>query len=401
MVIFERLAQLLLPVEGAGTVVETDVRWRLDQRLAHAVEDVIVWGRPPLASGAGFASARRFAGARRRALVRLRRRPPGRLRAVDAVWWMPPAISSSRFKQSLKNALSAGAAMTLSRGGKFERVLDRAWTDAGYEGRPGDPRPSSGGSLRVDVDGSDHARIFRVGFLDSAIDPRAAGRALALLEQAGIDRAPRLVKAGISAQAGWTIETRVDGRRPPSLTSDLVAEVVDMMSALPRGDAPPQTFDADVATIAEHFPAEKERIERLTTPARERINALPSILRHGDLWLGNLLERDSRLVGVVDWDAAHASGVPGTDLVHLLAGDLVGGSLGDRFIQKPWRSEEFTAATASYWSRLGIEPDTDTLDAIGVAWWAGQIAANAVRLPHLASDPAWVRANVENALDAA
>ncbi|MDQ4096066.1 MAG: phosphotransferase [Actinomycetota bacterium] len=399
MVIFERVARLLLPNDGAGAVVEADADWRLDRRVAEAVDDVVVWGRPPLTSGAGFLAARRFAGARRRALVRLRRRPPGRFRTVDAVWWMPPVLGGSRFRQSFKNALSAGAAVTLSRRGRFERVLDAAWSDAGYEGRATDARPSSGGSLRVDVRGSDEPKIFRAGLLDSAVDPRSAGRALALLEQAGVARVPRLLAAGTSASAGWTVETRLEGARPAALTDDVIAQVVALTATFPTSDDSPGAFGRDLATIGEHLPAHAPRIDDLAAQARETVDGLPSILRHGDLWVGNLLVRDGSVVGLVDWDAAHASGVPGTDLMHLLSGYLASGSLGDRFAQKPWRREEFATATASYWKKLALEPTPPVLDAVALAWWIGQLAANLERLPHLAETESWIASNVDMVLD--
>ncbi|MDQ4142745.1 MAG: hypothetical protein M3198_03220, partial [Actinomycetota bacterium] len=151
MVIFDRLATLLLPPDGSGMAVEADEWWDLAPAVVEA-GDPVIWGRPPLPAGADGRRLRRFAGDRRKALGRLRRRPPGGMRVVDSVWWPPPRLGGSRVKQSLKDALGSGALLSLSRGGRFDRTLDGAWWDAGLGGRAPSPRPSSGGSLRIDVD---------------------------------------------------------------------------------------------------------------------------------------------------------------------------------------------------------------------------------------------------------
>lgn len=398
MVIFERLAMLLLPADGSGAVVEADPRWGLDRVVDDAAEDVIVWGRPPLGSGEGLRAVRRFAGDRRRALSRLRRRAPDGLRIVDAVWWTPPEIKTSRVKQALKDALAAGAAVTLSRAGRFERVVDRAWSASPLAGRAPAPRVSSGGSVRIDVDHEGGRVIFRAGLHGTPVDPRSGGRALAHLESVGIGCAPRLVDDGVAGIAGWTIETRLEGRRPSVLTRALVDEVVDQWARLPVGSAPPRALDEDVAIVAGHLPEAAPELERLVARHRDAIGALPSVVRHGDLWLGNLLERGRRLVGVVDWDAWHPSGVPGTDLMHLLAACRGAKTLAERFLRRPWLEDTFASITAPYWNSLGVSPTHEVLDAAGVAWWVGQVAANLERLPHLATSGSWLGGNVEPVL---
>ena len=398
MVIFERLAQLLLPVDGFGEIVETDDRWRLDPRLKDPAGDVVVWGRPPLPSGAGVTGARRFAGDRRRALSRLRRRPPGGLRVVDAVWWSPPEIKRSRFKKTLKDALAAGALITLSRSGRFERSLDAAWNDAGFADRAPAPRPSSGGSLRIEPDEGSTQVIFRAGPVDTPADPRATGGALELLERAGLDLVPRATAAGAVAGTGWLLETRLQGRRPPKLTTELVRATVALCAGLPRGPGPSLAFEEDEATIVKHLPDAREGLETLLQPHRSIVSRMPSVLRHGDLWAGNLLEDAGSLSGVVDWDAWHPSAVIGADLVHLLGAEG-GGNLGERYLQRPWRRGSFLTASEQYWERMGVEPVDEVLDGAGAAWWAGQVAANLERLPHLAKDRTWLRANVHTVLE--
>ncbi|MGH2698646.1 MAG: hypothetical protein ACRDJL_05520, partial [Actinomycetota bacterium] len=55
----------------------------------------------------------------------------------------------------------------------------------------------------------------------------------------------------------------------------------------------------------------------------------------------------------------------------------------------------FGAASALYWRALGVAPTPAQLEAVGVAWWMGQIANNLARLPHLARDERWLERNVE------
>ena len=394
MVIFERLASLLLPAEGGGRIVETDERWR-GESLGEG--EVVVWGRPPLPSGVGFGAARRFAGDRRRALVRLRRRPPRGLRVVDSVWWMPPEIARSRVKQPLKNALAAGAALTLSPGERPRRVLDAAWGDAGLGAAPSEPRPSSGGSVRVEVD--DESSIFRAGPAGSPVDPVRAAEGLRALEGAGIESVPRALRSGATAGAGWAVESRLSGTRPERLDEDLVAEVVELVARLPADPGPPRALEEDRQKVISHLPGAAASLDALLSAHVDAIAEMPGRLRHGDLWAGNLLVEEGRLRGVVDWDAWHPSGVPGTDLVHLLGtAEGARGSLGGRFARRFWLGEGFRSASAPYWEAVGVSPGPEVLDAIGVAWWVGQIAANLERLPHLAASDAWMDANVRSVL---
>ncbi|HEX3268912.1 MAG TPA: aminoglycoside phosphotransferase family protein [Gaiellaceae bacterium] len=62
------------------------------------------------------------------------------------------------------------------------------------------------------------------------------------------------------------------------------------------------TIDADLDKLAAIY-------ERL------RIDRVPRTFVHGDFWCGNLLRDRDRLTGVVDWEAASASGEPVRDLV--------------------------------------------------------------------------------------
>jgi hypothetical protein len=52
-------------------------------------------------------------------------------------------------------------------------------------------------------------------------------------------------------------------------------------------------------------------------------------------------------------------------------------------------------ATKPYWDALDIATDARTLEAIGVAAWAAQVAANFMRLPQLVDNERWMTNNAE------
>jgi hypothetical protein len=115
------------------------------------------------------------------------------------------------------------------------------------------------------------------------------------------------------------------------------------------------------------------------------------------MWAGNLLVNRGRLTGIVDWDAAHSCGVPGADLVHLVATDMRRRRrlpLGRAVLELPWRASTFTAATAEYWWALDIAPHRALLDLAGIAWWASEIHHTLVRFPQRRTDERWVAENV-------
>jgi aminoglycoside phosphotransferase (APT) family kinase protein len=127
------------------------------------------------------------------------------------------------------------------------------------------------------------------------------------------------------------------------------------------------------------------------------------VIRHGDLWAGNLLVRRRHLTGIIDWDAWHPSALPGVDLLHLVATTQAVRSkrgVGDTWLRQPWQSEDYHSATSDYWKATRIVPNARFLSAVGIAWWAGHVAASVRRLPHLATDENWVASNFERVLEA-
>ena len=255
---------------------------------------------------------------------------------------------------------------------------------------------SARGQLRGDLDS-----VLRVAPAGSPVEPSRAADALVELEPLVFPVIPRLLARGRSGVAAWTAETLLPGHRAASLTPALVAAIAGFCARLPRDGSPPTAFASDIASLIERLPCFRELLLELQARVAPVIAGLPSVLRHGDLWRGNLLVEGGALTGVVDWDAWHPSGVPGTDLLHLVASAhafATRQSFGELMRERPWERPMFTAAATGYWNQLGIDPTRETLEAIGIAWWATHTEANLKRHPHMAADECWLTRSVESLL---
>jgi hypothetical protein len=303
------------------------------------------------------------------------------LRRVDGrvTRWRPPDLGGSRARNALRIALLGGAIVEVRR--PPERLLDAAAAAAGTI-PVGAFRPASGGAVVARTGDA----LLRVGVAGGPGDPAAGAEALRALPRHPL--VPRPVGAGLAGDASWSTETVLPGRRPARLTKNMWAACVDLCASLPRSPAP-LAPRRDLGAVAAAVPAVAALEPRL-----EPLDGLGGAARHGDLWRPNLLARGRTLTGVVDWDAWDPAAAPGTDLLNLYATERHGPGLGGAWRAAPWRSPDFRSATSAYWTRLGLDPSDEELEAIALAWWAGQVAATFRRLPHLASDERWLAANV-------
>jgi hypothetical protein len=121
------------------------------------------------------------------------------------------------------------------------------------------------------------------------------------------------------------------------------------------------------------------------------------MLRHGDLWHGNLLIDRGKLSGVVDWDAWRSDGVPGTDVLHLLGTAerrRRSMAFGTYWASRPWRTPSCRTPLCHLLELLDLPVDDDTVDTIAAAWWLGQVAADLARDPSLATRRPWIEDNI-------
>jgi len=302
----------------------------------------------------------------------------------------------------MRSALLSGAAVSLSTPDAGQSVLEEAASAAGADRLSKRLHPGSGGSalVRLGLARGDTA-VMRVARTGGPADPSQAAEALERL--AGLATVPALFRRGETAGSSWTLESVLPGRRPRRLDAGLVAQAAQFCAAMPRAEGTPTAHRTDLETLAGSFEHLAEPLSRTADALDEAFADFPGVLRHGDLWSGNLLVEGGTLTGVLDWDAWHPAGSPGTDLLHLVAteaGQRAGRPLGLQWLERPWLSPDFTAASAEYWRAIGLGPSRELLRSVGTAWWAAQTAGSLRRIPELASDSRWVADNVEQVLAA-
>jgi hypothetical protein len=387
--VFPALASLLLPVDGSGLVVEADERWAWPG--APGDPEVVVWGRAPRPPSTALPRLAREARVRRRALRRLRAEPPLPFRRVAVHPWPPPEFRAGRVRRRVLAGLRGGAIAELSRE-PVVRVLDRCAGDAGIPTPVGEFRPVTGGSALVPAP----TGLLKVAREGGPGDPYRAGEALERLGSFGW--APALLARGRAPGARWSLEQELPGRRPRRVDRALAAEVLDVCGRLPRGHGPPAAPDEHLAVVAGAFPRWAPELEEVRRILAERLDGLPAVMAHGDLWAGNLLAVGSGLTGVIDWDSWHPSGVPGTDLLHVFGTEEVarsGRDLGRVWLDRPWRSDAFARWTGPYWRALHVRADPPLLETVGASWWAARVGYRLSVRPALAADPGWVGRVIE------
>jgi hypothetical protein len=403
LVTFQTLASLLLPVEPgrSGVVLEADARWSFRPRGIEA--DVVIWGRPPLPSGMPLASLTRAMVAREWALQRLTRRPPRPWRSSSVHRWSPPVLGVVGGRERARATMLGGALVQLVAGDPVTRIIDAASAAAGGPSRVARFTAGSGGSILTGLRLATGPAMLRIGRRDDVSDPARGAAALQWLADAGVPSVPRPLESGQVAGARWTLESRLTGVRGGPLAEAMLLEVSRFCARLPVTSAPPTAFVDDLEQIAEAFPHHAQPIKAISTFIRPVLRTLPGITRHGDLWSGNVLLDRGRLSGVVDWDAWHPLGVPGTDLLHVLATDIAlrsGRELGSVWRDAPWRSSAFQRLAAEYWPAVDVWPDAATLQAVGIAWWAGSVAHSIACDPTRVGDRRWSKLNVDDVLAA-
>jgi hypothetical protein len=395
---------LLLP-EGdhnAEGIVESDEHWSIDWS-AISGGPAIVWGREPVAPSAGVAALIRNAARRERALTKLRRHAPGSL-AVRAVHrWQPTVFELSR-RSALRAAAAAGVLVELAGDAAPARLLDAAATAAGAHGPVRSVHPGTGGSLLARITTREgRPLILRVGEPGGPGDPLPGAAALERLAPHNLAAVPLPVGHGRVGHVAWSAESALPGKRPRRAVPDFGSQAAQFCLNLPRSLESPAAFREDIEAIGSHLPELSGPVSRVGAAQGAAVASLPSVMRHGDLWAGNLLVERNRLTGVVDWDGWHPAGVPGTDLLHLLAmQDAVATrrSLGEVWLERPWEWDTFTEMTARYWDVLDVAPDREVRQAVGWAWWANQVRCSLARMPELARDERWLSRNVRLVLAA-
>ena len=396
--VFDSLAFLFLPPVG-GLAVEAGPRWRVpDLRSA---PDSVAWGRAPWLAGASARDLLTSSVSRETALRRLRARPPKGYAVRGMHRWPPPEWRAARLWSRSRAAVMGGALVELCREPQ-PRVIDACADAAGAEAAIREIRPVSGGSAMARTSIEGRPAILKVARVGGPGDPYRAGEALERLRSAGIPLVPEPFGRGKVAGAGWAAESTLPGRRPKDVPARLAAEVVRFCAALPRTGQSPTAPAEQFATIRAAFPGWETRLEAIHDAVQPVVADLPAIMAHGDLWSGNVLVEGAQILGVIDWDAWHASGVPGTDLLHFFATQRSlrqRMQLGEVWATEPWGDPAFSRWTDPYWRSLDIHPSAALLEAVGVAWWAARVAYQLHVRPDLVGNDRWVSGTVRPVVD--
>jgi hypothetical protein len=404
-VTFESLAGLFMPADAGrhALIIEAGGDWRLDQHAAVGA-DAVVWGREALRSGTRPAVALRWALAREEGISRVRRSPPAPLEVTGIHRLPPPRLRPGALRNRVREALLGGALVELGEPGRGPRLIDAAAAAAGATRGVESFHPGSGGTGLARIRGlGDAPLVLRLAGRGVPGDPLRAAQALERLGSVRSACIPRLAGRGEVDGVSWTAETALPGRPPPRVSPDLAAEVASFCARLPRAEGSAIAHSADLEVVARRFPYWATVLSQARTACDNAARSVPAVMRHGDLWAGNLLTRRGALTAVIDWDAWHPAALPGTDLLHLIAmerGRRTRGGLGRVWVARPWEAESFVAAAADYWRAIDVRPNPDLLDAVGIAWWAGQVSSTLLRLPFLAGDSRWVQTNVNTVLTA-
>ena len=394
---FESVAWLFAPADdpAACALVEADEDWQLRLPTGHPS---VAWGRMP-ARGESRGRMVRSALARERGLLRVSQVGGRHLRYWDRQR-IPPTGWRPRWQAAMRFALMSGAVVRLGSGPVQVRVADRIAEHAGHVGGPVDLRVSGDGSALARLTHeSEPPMLLRLATEGGLKDVSRNSDALRRLADAAIPNVPRLVRAGTMLGVGWSTEDELPGTPTRQLPAQLLEEVVTWSASLPLSDTPAVAAEERLEVIIRSFPRSAADLRRALELVRERARDVPGVLEHGDLWTGNLLAREGYLAGVVDWDNWHPAGVPGSDLLHLVA--MLSRSrtrleVGELWLERPWAAREFRQATATYWSRLGLRLSDDLAWLVGVDWWAAHVTAGLRRGRQPAGDPRWVARNVEN-----
>jgi hypothetical protein len=307
----------------------------------------------------------------------------------------------------LAERLPLGALVVGSRRGNPPTVLDDVLREVsgklGSPVRPGWPLVRQSGLVTI----ADQA-VVRVAIGPATRELRLLRTGLETLRRAapsGIvsDRVPWILDAGRTGLAEWTVERRLPGSEPPGELADrLLLDCVDFLVALYGSD--PGERDAPLATHAEVIgavcdPRDSEAVGRVGRDLDELLADLPRGFAHGDFWMQNLLTEGGRLVGVVDWHGAGPGRLPLLDLLHLRLSEIFQRThryLGTTLVEHllPWARSGGDDVARTYCRRIGIEPSSELLESLVVAYWLTRTARELEMYADRLERPVWMRHNV-------
>jgi CelD/BcsL family acetyltransferase involved in cellulose biosynthesis len=222
------------------------------------------------------------------------------------------------------------------------------------------------------------------------------------------DRVPRTLGRGIAGLATWSVETRLPGRRAPSvISSELEQTCIEFLVRLFRlsDEGAPRRLVADAADVVAGVASEEWRgaIRSLGRELDESLGDVPCGFGHGDFWSGNLLVMGDQLTGVVDWPSATPGSLPLLDLLQLKSiakQEASGRSIGTVILED--LADEFRSGgcglVREYARRIDLDLRPALLLDLLKAYWLAAIAREVTdpdRDPGQALSARWRELNVD------
>jgi peptidoglycan/xylan/chitin deacetylase (PgdA/CDA1 family)/aminoglycoside phosphotransferase (APT) family kinase protein len=219
------------------------------------------------------------------------------------------------------------------------------------------------------------------------------------------DRVPWVLADGRTGLARWSLERRIPGspvdiKLTPQLLEDSVRFIAALFTTTDDGPrtASIQERAEQVATAA--TPEDAAVVRGLARRIETALRDVPVGFGHGDFWAGNLLAREGRLAGVVDWEGAGTGRLPVIDLLHLLLSSEAlrsrrpHGRVAVEYLDQICDDE----LVAAYCERLRLDLRPKQLRMLVAAYWLDYTGDQLARSIDPQTRPAWVRENVHAAL---
>jgi hypothetical protein len=141
-------------------------------------------------------------------------------------------------------------------------------------------------------------------------------------------RLPRQLADEVAGPLRCVAEEYVDGGPPRTIGPALMDELIEFLVAVhatgevrpAREDELRERFEAQAAAMAWAVGSQVRGVlDSLPQRLARDLAGVPLGRQHGDFWNENLIVAGGRLRGVVDWDWSEDAGLPGFDLLDLLA----------------------------------------------------------------------------------
>lgn len=233
--------------------------------------------------------------------------------------------------------------------------------------------------------------------------------------QAWAAAAPEVLDHGTLGEQAWSLESRIEGGTAAVALSSgaapdrVLAGAVSLISPLHRATAQERLVDdallcswvdEPAAAVAACSPEAAAGLDDLVVTLRRVLIGRWVTVSwvHGDVSPANLVVRDGRVAGLVDWEAAGPDRLPELDLLGLVAALRCQshteefGAVARALLERPWTEDEVAALAA------GPNPHLPR-QALVLLAWLHHVATNVAKSEAYPANRVWVLRNVLTVAD--